>query len=89
MSSIESLRVVSRCGCGCDSVDFAEHDPAHRSRIIADGLGTAPAGGKVGVLVWATQDAITRLEIYDMGAGDNDTKLPVPDSVHGWEPQNT
>jgi hypothetical protein len=86
-ASIDHLHAVSRCGCGCDSVDFAEHDPAHPSRIIANGIGTTPAGWQVGVLVWATEDAITGLEVSDLGAGDDDTKLPVPNSILPWPPQ--
>ncbi len=78
---LESLRAVAKCSCGCDSVDFAEHDPARPSKPIGDGIGTTPAGGTVGVIVWGRADAVTGLEIYDLGAGDNDLKLPVPGSI--------
>jgi hypothetical protein len=86
---IDQLHAISKCGCGCDSVDFAEHDPSCPSRIIADGIGVTPKGGQVGVLVWATGRAITGLEIYDLGAGDDDIKLPVPHSIHSWESEKT
>jgi hypothetical protein len=36
------------------------------------------------VLVWASGDVITGLEVYDLGAGDDDITLPVPNSIHGW-----
>jgi hypothetical protein len=51
-TTLAGLRVVSRCTCGCDSVDFEEHDPARPSHVIADGIGTTPAGITVGVMVW-------------------------------------
>ena len=86
---IDQLHAISRCGCGCDSVDFAEHDTSRPSRIIADGIGVTPKGGRVGVLVWTTDDAITGLEIYDLSAGGSDVKLPVPQSIHSWEPEKT
>jgi len=86
---IDQLHAISKCGCGCDSIDFAEHDPSHPSRIVGDGIGVTPKGGQVGVLVWAADDAITGLEIYDLGAGNNDTKLPVPQSIHPWKPERT
>jgi hypothetical protein len=78
---VEHLRAVDQCGCGCDSVDFAKHDPTRPAQPICDAIGTTPAGGTVGVIVWGRPDAITSLEIYDLGAGDGDVKLPTPDSI--------
>ena len=78
---LDQLRAISQCGCGCDSVDFVEHDPKNRSKPIADATGKTKAGGDVGVLVWGTESQVTGLEIYDLGAGDADLKLPVPDSI--------
>lgn len=89
VGGIDHLHAISKCGCGCDSVDFAEHNPSHPSAIIADGIGLTPKGGQVGVLVWATDYEITGLEIYDLGAGDSDTKLPVPQSIHSWKSEKT
>jgi hypothetical protein len=78
---LASLRVVGVCGCGCDSIDFTRDDPSHISTPVADGLGTTPAGGQVGIIVWGISGAITGLEIYDMGAGDDDLRLPLPASI--------
>ena len=86
-SGVDRLHAIGKCGCGCDSFDFAKHDPARRSQIIADGIGVTPKGSQVGVLIWATDDAITGLEIYDLGAGTGDIKLPVPESIHSWKPE--
>jgi hypothetical protein len=30
-------------------------------------------------------DAIMGIEVYDLGAGDMDLKLPVPTSIRAWE----
>ena len=78
---LDDLRAVDRCACGCDSVDFVRHDPAHPAKPIADGIGTTPAGGMVGVIVWGKGDAVTGLEIYDLGAGEGDLRLPAPRSI--------
>ena len=76
-----ALRVVAVCGCGCESVDFVLHDRSHRSTILAEGIGSTSAGGTVGVIVWGTPDTITGLEIYDLGAGEDDLRLPAPDTI--------
>jgi hypothetical protein len=85
LTGIEALEVVERCPCGCDTVRFAVSVDAARERPIADGVGLTPAGGRVGVIVLGTADAIHELEVYDLGAGDNDLRLPVPDSIRSWD----
>jgi hypothetical protein len=84
IATIPSLQVVARCECGCASVDFSAPASDQRSTLVADGTGTTPCGGQIGVIVWGRSDAITGLEIYDLGAGDGDLVLPVPISVIPW-----
>jgi hypothetical protein len=88
-STVEHLRAMGQCGCGCDSVDFVPHDPTHVSQPIGDGVGTTPAGGRVGVIVWGRDDAITGLEVYSLGAEESDLKLPVPSSIQPFVPDET
>ena len=83
-AGLEDLRAIDRCSCGCDSVGFAKHDPARPAKPIGDGIGTTPAGGTVGVIVWGRADAVTGLEVYDLGAGENDLKLPTPGSIRSF-----
>jgi hypothetical protein len=80
---IEELRVVGRCKCGCDSVDFIPVE-MERSRPIAEAIATTPSGGTVGVIVWGTNESVTGLEVYDLGAGDGDLRLPTPESIRPW-----
>jgi hypothetical protein len=76
-----SLRVRASCDCGCASVDF-EMTPVRGScRLVADGVGRTPSGGRVGILIWALDDRVSGLEVYDLGAGQDDRKLPVPSSI--------
>ena len=82
---IESLRVTDRCGCGCDSVEFKASDPEHRPTPIADGSGVTAAGGQVGVIIWGTARAVSGIEVYEMGCGGDDIRLPVPESIRPWE----
>lgn len=72
---------------GCASVDFDGPTSEERSGVIADATGQTPRGGQVGIIVWGRSDAITALEIYDLGAGDHDLLLPVPTSVIPWDRQ--
>ena len=76
VDGLDGLRVVDRCPCGCDSVDFAHHDPERPVTPVADGIGTTPDGGMVGVIVWGREGEVTGLEIYDLGAGEDDLRLP-------------
>ena len=85
VTSVATLTVISRCECGCASVDFNKRSSAHRSKPLGDGVGATPRGGRVGVIVWGRHDAITALEIYDLGAGEGDLRLPVPESIMPWE----
>ena len=84
LANLEELWAIDRCGCGCDSVDYLPHDPGRPATLVADGIGTTPSGGTVGVIVWGRSDGVTGLEVYDLGAGDNDLKLPIPDSIRPW-----
>jgi len=81
LGCLENLRVIGGCTCGCESIDFAEHDSDRPPRPIADGIGKTPAGGDVGIIVWGTDDAVMSLEVYDLGAGELDIKLPVEASI--------
>ena len=80
-SAVPSLRVVGRCECGCASVDFEVGGDPRESYRLADGIGTTRSGGQVGVLVWACGDRLSGLEIYDLGAGDDDLNLPDPGTL--------
>jgi hypothetical protein len=60
-ADLTTLRVVGRYTCGCDRVNFATDESLGRSVILADGIGQAPNGGTVGVLVWGTDEAVTGL----------------------------
>jgi hypothetical protein len=65
-SQIPRLRVFSKCGCGCPTVDFAI-GPTRKtgpSDIIADGEGKSPEGAAVGVILHVREGEISELEVY-------------------------
>src|SRR5438445_13767787 len=77
---LEELQVISVCPCGCDSVDFSTQD-IPKSRPVANGIGTRPFGGDVGILVWGTDHDVTGLEVFDLAFDEKGIRLPIPDSV--------
>ena len=81
VDKLPELRAVDACSCGCDSIDFEENGSVRPAKPIGDAIGTTQAGGVVGVIVWGREDAVTALEIYDLGAGDDGLRLPQPDSI--------
>ena len=82
---IEDLEVVAQCDCGCDSVDFASPSPTTPATQLADGAGTTKLGGTVGIIVWGREGRITGLEVYDLGAGEDDLTLPEPESIRPFD----
>jgi hypothetical protein len=83
-ADVERLRVIDRCACGCDSVEFKAHDADRPSTLIADGTGVTPSVGQVGVIIWGTAKTVTGIEVYDLGAGADDIRLPIPSSIRPW-----
>jgi hypothetical protein len=83
--AVPALTVVAKCDCGCASVDFDAPPSEERPTLVADGTARTSRGGQVGVIVWGRPNAITGLEIYDLGAGEDDLGLPVSASVIAWD----
>jgi hypothetical protein len=84
IGAVVDLRVVGRCDCGCATVDFVK-DSGGPTQPIADGTGKTAGGGHVGLIVWGNNHEITGLEVYDLGAGENDLNLPELDSIVPWD----
>lgn len=84
LPTVNSLRVVDQCHCGCATVDFACNSSEH-PRPIADGIGITPSGDRVGIIIWGVNDAITGLEIYDMSASASGLPLSDMQSIISWD----
>ena len=82
---IPKLRVVSRCGCGCPTIDFAIGTVRKNglSQIIADAEGTSPEGVHIGVIVHVREGEISELEVYST-TGEKNVRLPKPESLVPW-----
>ena len=81
--TVASLQVTSRCDCGCDSVNFEGWSIDPPAVILADGVGFAPDGSEVGVIVFGTEGAITGLEVY--ASKDSPARLPEVETIRGYD----
>ena len=79
LEQLPMVSVVSRCGCGCPTIDLAVSGHAapvsSPSTILADAEGVSPEGVRVGVIVHGREGLISELEIYSM-AGEAIFSLP-------------
>ena len=85
-SQISKLRVVSKCGCGCPSIDFAigTTKKAGGSHIIADGHGKSPDCADVGIILHVREGEISELEVYSATGEPTTFSLPMLDSIVLW-----
>jgi hypothetical protein len=82
-TSVPNLEVISKCECGCDTVNFAGWGQHLPPQIIADGVAETPAGQSIGVIVFGTADQITGLEVYSY---DNEpARLPTIESIRAYD----
>jgi hypothetical protein len=63
LRTLEDLRVVGGCDCGCASLDF-QADPSGAG-IIADALAVYSDGQQAGLILWGLNGEIASLEVYD------------------------
>jgi hypothetical protein len=82
-SQLTQVVVVSRCTCGCPTVDFAVagKQTFGASEIIAEAEGKSPEGVAVGVIVHAREGQLSELEIYSIEPHAAPFGLPRPDAL--------
>ena len=77
VTQVENLHVVSRCGCGCASVDFAD-EPGAGLDILSDYQWEDPRGYLFGVFVFAKRGKLAGLEVWSIDCRATPTSLPDP-----------
>jgi hypothetical protein len=78
---LSRVHVVSRCGCGCPSVDLALTGGFKRSgpsTILADVTGHSPEGVLVGVMLHGREGELSELEVYSKEGQVSTFRLPEP-----------
>jgi hypothetical protein len=76
LPQLRGLRVVSRCLCGCPSIDFVAESPGGME-ILADYAYDDPDGHGVGVYLFASGGRLAGLEIWSIEG--NPIRSVVPD----------
>ncbi len=70
IQTVEELRVIKRCDCGCFSLDF-QPNAWGGARIIADSWVVYSDGQRADLILWEREGKIVLLEIVDY-----DPRLP-------------
>ena len=86
-SQVESLKVVSKCTCGCPTVYFAvEGDPPSRKgeKLISDEIATVD-GQDFGVMLFELNGALSSLEVDSFAGHEKPFDLPGIDNLYEWE----
>jgi hypothetical protein len=87
LQQVGSLIVVSKCSCGCPTVDFArESEPVTQEaeNILADYLATVN-GEDVGIILFQRGGRLSSLEVYSQGGTDNPFGLPEIETIYSYE----
>jgi hypothetical protein len=80
---LRDLRVVARCGCGCASVDFVAGGQSAGARRIAEAVARDSRGRACGVILWALDDQVSGLEVYEQEPGSA-TEIPATQTLRQW-----
>ena len=78
---LDDVRVVWECDCGCSSVEFkseARQSEEQDRAILVDVYGVTPEGQNVGLILWGSEHALSRLEIYSL---DSDPPFSLPNPI--------
>jgi hypothetical protein len=62
---VSDLQVIDICGCGCPSISFLAG--AAGAKIVAEADGVSPERIEVGVILWARNERLADLEVYNYG----------------------
>jgi hypothetical protein len=85
LPQLESARVVTRCPCGCASIDFSVGGvtpPAGSGmEVLADFHWPGPDGTPFGIFAYAQAGLLAGLEVWSAGEAAAPSVLPRPDQL--------
>jgi hypothetical protein len=87
LPQLARARVVSRCPCGCASVDFAvegEPAPSGGLRVLGD-FAYGDAAHLNGAFIFERGDVLAGIEVYSLAGEDAPPELPEPATLRPFE----
>lgn len=79
LDQLDDLRVVSKCACGCASINFVEEPGG--MKILGDFKFMHRAGGQIGVFAFAINDRLAGLELWSIDGVNDGDEIPNPDQL--------
>jgi hypothetical protein len=85
LPQLESARVVSRCSCGCASIDFSvagrTGSPQAGLHVLSDYQWNNAEGHLLGVFVFAREELLAGLECWSIDGQSTASALPLPEQL--------
>lgn len=88
LSQVARARVVSRCACGCASVDFSVDGSRPSGRIgmdvVSDYWWRSARGNLCGAFVFLRDGVLAGLDLWSIDGAETPSELPRPDDLRPY-----
>jgi len=84
LGALNTVKVVSRCGCGCPSINFTD-DWGGGITILADYQFNDPDGGLAGVFAFEYKDRLAGIDVWSIDGVANPREVPDPEVLRPLE----
>ncbi len=85
LDQLDKVTVVSRCSCGCPTIDLAVDGKtapmSAGSDILADFEARSPEGGLIGILLHVRNGLLSELEVYSISGEQQPASLPRTEDI--------
>ena len=79
LGQLKDLKVVSRCACGCASINFV-NERRGGMEILGDFKYTHPNGGDIGVFAFAVNGKLAGIDLWSIdGLSNRNDEIPDPE----------
>jgi hypothetical protein len=86
LEQLAVARVVSRCGCGCPTIDLAVGDRLARTTggwdVVGDAAGLSPEGVAITAILHVRDGLLAELEVYASSGYNGPFTLPDPEQLN-------
>lgn len=86
LPQVDQVRLVSRCGCGCASLNFEIGGKGWPSRggmqILSDHQWRDPEGRLFGIFLYAKENTLAGIDVYSVDGLAVPIVLPRPEDLH-------